>query len=273
MPCPHCQSSNLTNWSLSPLFYRCNECSLIYQASIPTEAELERFYSSYLQDVHQNSAELNRQRDTAYKLDIDFIYSTLRSHAINSHSIDSVFDYGASGGYFLDSFPSNLIKKGWDFGHQSQQILASKDYFHDLYSDSCHCDLLLLRGVVEHMRNPWIELDSILSSISPKYILISATPNGSSIAASIFKERWHMHLPTEHIYHFSPHHLVDIFSSSGYHLLNLSYSYLDSPYANFVYDTSQIQAALKKDKSSASVPYFDSMFTMIFAANDSYEVN
>ena len=262
--CPHCHSSQVILWSSSPQFNKCTDCSLIFQDTIPSQKELEVFYSNYHSHIHQSQDVLNSKRLISYDIDIEFLFASLKQHGLDPSSLNSVFDYGASGGYFLDRFPDHFTtKRGWDFGDEAAQTLQLKGYYQDIDSNQSEFDLLIFRGVLEHMRDPWTELSHIINRIRPRYILFTATPNGSSIAASIFRDKWHMHLPTEHIYHFSPHHIVQLMHPLDYHLLNLDYLYLNTPYADYSADSSNISAALSSQDFQSS-PYFDSMINCLF---------
>jgi len=240
-------------------------CALIFQDHIPTEKELELFYFTYHDQIHQQQVILNDFRLVSYLLDIDFFNDSLKLHGIDPSILKSVFDYGASGGYLLDVFPSNFtMKAGWDRGDQSREVLQKKGYYYDFNTANANFDILVLRGVIEHMVNPWIDLKIIIEKINPRYILITATPNGSSIAAAVFRDQWHMHLPTEHIYHFSPHHLIQIINPYGYRMLNLEYKYLNTPYSDFTSDSDKIRKACDSNLVCESGPYFDSMINCIF---------
>ena len=72
----------------------------------PTERDLETHYKNYHDLNHQASDKKNKQRAFSYKQEVKWI-----EKKIKKSKIDNIFDYGASGGYFLDELSKSSITK------------------------------------------------------------------------------------------------------------------------------------------------------------------
>lgn len=272
MECYHCGSTHFSRYAAHEKceFLRCCHCSLIFQNPIPNSKEIELFYNSYYSSVHQSSPSENSRRSKAYKLDLSFIEKAVRDIGLDHFCITSCFDFGASGGQFLYEIGNFVTyRRGWDYGTEAKCELMRKDYYEDPFAETGEgYDLLVLRGVIEHLVEPYETISKVISSKQPRSILISATPNGSSVAYNIYRDKWRMHLPTEHIWQFSCHHFVEMLASKGFVTTDIAFQYLDSPYANQlqdcieVYDMCRLRNSQEYIQCTKSPPYFDSMITL-----------
>ena len=130
-----------------------------------------------------------------------------------------------------------------------------------------------MRGVIEHILNPFELVPNLVDKINPDFIYLSATPNGSSICSHLYRQNWRMHVPKEHLWHFSPHHLVKLFSRSGYCLLNLGYPYVGTPYEDLSADSRQVFDFCEHSTSDSlqdkiSPPFFDTMMSLVFVKHE-----
>ena len=267
-PCIVCGENHFIKYSNDPSFQKCINCNLIFQSNIPTDQELKYIYSNYLSSIHINN-ELPKLRIEAYKEDIKFLKASMLNINQSASSIKSIFDYGASGGAFLDTLKNSLSIDnqlyGWDFGVESQKALKKKKYYKTLEDVDHGVDLLVLRGVIEHLPKPIETINQLLDKLDPKIVLISATPNGDSICSHLFKESWNQHEPNLHLYHFNSYHLSVIFGRKNYSLINLNHQYIDTPYCNLSSDSKKIiQKINNSSVSTNSPPFFDNMISAAF---------
>ena len=277
--CPSCDSTSFTAFTSDKVtfkFHKCNECALVFQHPLPSQAELLQHYESYDLTPTRVSDDLVRQRRISYVSDISFLQSSLELINSSVDKLSSVFDYGASQGFYLEEYIRSGVPKafGWDYGNHAAQILKEKSFFLDIFEQPpTYFQLLTMRGVIEHILNPFELVPNLVDKMKPDFIYISATPNGSSICSHLYRENWRMHVPKEHLWHFSPHHLVKLFAGSGYCLLNLCYPYLQTPYENLCIDSKLVYNYCQHPNYNAlqemvSPPFFDTMMSLIFVRHD-----
>ena len=97
-------------------------------------------------------------------------------------------------GFFLDYFSNGgHVCEGVEFG-ESAGVYANKKYnvnfgvFPSLEFSQFY-DLIIFRGVIEHVKNPKKYLDKAISLLNKDgYIFITATPNSESVCCKMFKE-------------------------------------------------------------------------------------
>ena len=75
--CPWCHSSRYEPWGQRTnhnfITVLCKECGLIYVKKRLNKTGLKKYYSNYLQNIHQSDDNYNRMRDEMYKLEFKLI--------------------------------------------------------------------------------------------------------------------------------------------------------------------------------------------------------
>ena len=132
--------------------------------------------------------------------------------------LDQCENCGDSG--FLVTFPDKFINKGTDIdpvavNHTIEQF-GFKCYcgeFTDIKFDEGSFDVIMFRGVLEHVVDPKNTLCVARNLISERGLLyITATPDLHSICAEIYRGMWKQVCP-EHLYYFSVEHLENVLRS------------------------------------------------------------
>ena len=247
--CPWCGNKNYKNWG-RPVrgFYsaECAGCGLVYVKNRLNKNGLEKFYREYISDIHQADMELNKKREKMYKIEFDLINSYCAK--------GDVLDVGCSGGYFLDHFKKAGFKcYGVEFGEKAAEeaMKKYKVYFGDFAKLKIgkKFDLIIFRGVIEHIPFPKLYLKKALDLLKDKgFIYITSTPNSESFCCRLFHERWNLHTPEEHLMHFSPKHFDSFFLKNGLKKIAERYYYEETPYADTENDLIAVAraAALRK---------------------------
>lgn len=84
-------------------------------------------------------------------------------------------------------------------------------------------DLIVGWMVLEHLHDPIISLRKIYSWVCPSGRLIISTPNASSLALSLFRDRWFaLHLP-HHLFHYTPQTLTEVLARCGWQAERIFY--------------------------------------------------
>lgn len=77
-------------------------------------------------------------------------------------------------------------------------------------------DCVLMCDVVEHLREPWAELDQLRQFLSPGGKLFLTTPNCGSLRSLLSGARWDQRKNFTHFYYFSSQSLARMIERAGY---------------------------------------------------------
>jgi len=178
----------------------------------------------------------------------------------------------------LSNFSSELWdREGVEIGEDAAKFAKDNFGIHihtgkveDL-SFSMPYDLVMMRGVIEHIPDPIAVLRKCKEIISPEgYLFITAMPNGNSFAFEVFRNKWRQFTPLEHIHFFSRKLLVQVVEKLGFRTISHHYQYDETPYANPKEDYEQMKIAInyiangENNKIPLSPPFPESMLTIIF---------
>ena len=139
----------------------------------------------------------------------------------------NVFDVGAATGYFLDV--------ARDHGWQTSGIEISdyagtvaKEKGHDVVVGSFDdvdvagmYDVVTMWDVIEHVKDPRAVIEKVASILKKGGVLAINTPNVSSMYARLMRKAWHMYIPPEHLFYFSPKTIRKLLEESGFSVLEI----------------------------------------------------
>ncbi len=254
--CPWCESTNFDEWGRPTGVFnaaRCGDCGLIFMRTRLNATGLERYYSTYLSQAHQADDMLNKQRAQMYRIDFDFIHQFINR--------GRVLDVGCSGGYFLDVFAEHGFDcLGVEFGAEAASTAAKKFKIWNGDFPTLDIretfDLVIFRGVIEHVPEPRAYLEKAVSLLNPKGLLfITATPNADALCCDLFKEQWNQHLPESHLMHFRVDHFDHFFAKAGLRREGLAFFYEETPYAAPEEDILAVARAIDLRRQSKNVPF------------------
>ena len=254
--CPWCESDSYKTWGRTVRGFKsvkCRTCGLIYVKNRLNETGLQKYYGDYLSKVHQVDAMLNKQRTLMYELEFSLIHKYMKG--------GSVLDVGCSGGYFLDMFSKNGYECfGVEFGKEAASEAKEKYKVWD--GNICNIkinrnfDLIIFRGVIEHISYPKAYLDKAVSLLnSGAMVYITSTPNRDAFCCNLFKEMWNQHEPEAHLMHFGPSHFDQYFSKHNMTKVVEHNFYEDTPYANIDKDILNVAKAIKAKASRKKIDF------------------
>jgi hypothetical protein len=129
----------------------------------------------------------------------------------------------------------------------------------------------MMRGTIEHMHDPIATLEKCCQLLNPNgFLFITATPAGDSFAFDVYREKWRLFTPLEHIHFFSVNLLTRVLEKYGLKLISFNYQYEETPYANQKHDFKQIKNDIsliqrnRREDISSSVPFPGSMLTALW---------
>jgi 2-polyprenyl-3-methyl-5-hydroxy-6-metoxy-1,4-benzoquinol methylase len=270
--CIICGSNKFYLWGR--LYYlgalRCRGCGMVSVNPHINEDGLKIFYGTYLRNRFENKV-LCHDRKIMYKLEYEFINKFI--------SRGSVLDLGCSGGFFLNEFDRRKWKrKGIEIDSNAAHYAKKKfgievieGDFSDLDLGKEKFDLVVLRGVIEHCIEPGSYLKKCASILRNKGMLfITATPNIESFCAEVYREKWRLFTPIEHLHFFSVDLLDKILHPFGFELVEKKYFYEETPYANLPRDYEKMKRDIlliakgRRDIIKDSVPFWGNMITAVW---------
>lgn len=270
-PCIVCGSIMLNKWAKKKYLEakQCKNCGMISVNPHFSDYGLEILYSEYF-SKRQEKHLLKQQREKVYLIDRDWVCNFIKSGI--------VLDVGCSGGFFLNKFsPKKWDRFGVEIDPDAAEYAKKKFNIPVRVGNIVELrfgqqfDLIMLRGVIEHCSDPIAVLEKCRRLLVPGgYLFITATPAGDSFAFDVYREKWGLFTPLEHIHFFSVKLLSRVLNDYGMRLVSFHYQYEETPYANPPQDFSKIKKDIylalegQRDKIKESVPFPGSMITALW---------
>jgi len=235
-----------------------------------SEEGLQKYYSDYIGRRRINNERKMEQRQEQYKIDVDFIQRQV--------SEGSMLDIGCSGGFFLNGFSEKFVKHGIeidqnavDFANNNFDSLSGKVSCTSLedYNVNLSFDLITMRGVIEHVKDPEKDIQKVSQLLKKKGLFgVAATPNSDAVSVDIFRDKWTLFHPIQHLWHFSPRTLSAICERHGLQLIASDFPYLGTPYENVHEDIKIVSESIYRKEQGKELPispaFFGNMMSLIF---------
>jgi SAM-dependent methyltransferase len=205
----------------------CASCGLLMRAQLPSRAELEEIYApEYFEHRPDNPADgyadylgdAERHREAARR--------RLRLIARFASSRGRLLDVGAAAGFFVDE----AIRAGWDAQgidvayhvvEWGQRELGVPLRLGDLsvVEGSGAYAVVTMWDYIEHSLDPAGELAKANDLLTPGGIVALSTGDLDSLAARLWRSRWHLLTPRHHNFFFSARTLGRLLARTGFEVL------------------------------------------------------
>ena len=272
--CILCYSKRNYEWASQPAPFRavkCSDCGFVWMQAQPTPNILEKYYSDYIGRRRLSNQTKMQQRSLQYEDDKLILQQYVKEGRL--------LDIGCNGGFFLDCLDNTFEKHGIEldatavkYAHENYGFGANVrcgNFLEAKYPEGSF-DVLLMRGTIEHVPKP-VEVIERCSKLLKEGALfyITATPNVDSLAAELFRDRWLLFHPIQHLWHFSPNTLRLVCDRFGLSFVSVAFSYLGTAYENYQSDLAQMSDEITAQESNilkknVSPPFFESMMSIIF---------
>jgi len=212
--------------------YECTNCSLQFMPEIKSDD----YYDDYFDKFRSNNSNLDDLRKKQYNIDAQHMSNFLVS--------GNILDVGCSTGEFLSHFLAksdcNLFGIDLDKGAISkakklygEKIHFSVGHLHN-FSEVKKFDCIVFRGTFQYLgSNLRLTMEKIQKILTKNgKILIYVLPNSDSFLYYYLKEKWHLFNRTEHTIIFNKKSILELCKLYNFKLLEISYPYLDTVYAN-----------------------------------------
>jgi len=237
------------------------------------DAGLREYYENYIGRRRLSNDLKMNQRVIQYQSDREFIENYI--------AIGRVLDVGCNGGFFLAALSNRFEKHGIEIDPEAVTYARAN---HTEYGGNILCvslddapyedawfDMVTMRGTIEHLPDPIGAIRKVSGLLKTGgFFYIAATPNGESFAAELFRDKWSLYHPVQHIWHFSPRTLNLICSKFGLKLIAKDFPYLGTPYENVrddlkvIYETVKLKESNPTAELQISPPFWESMMTLVF---------
>lgn len=273
--CIVCGSREFGLWATAGSYksVQCVKCGLIWMSPHLNDEGLAEYYANYIGRRRLSNDLKMEQRKIQYQFDREFI-----EHFISE---GKVLDVGCNGGFFLEALSGNFEKHGIEidpeavaYARKSQKEFGRKVLHASLMEapyGASSFDIIVMRGTIEHLPDPVSAIRKISQLLKKGgYYYIAATPNGDSFAANLFRDKWTLFHPVQHIWHFSPRTLSLICSRFGLKLIAKDFPYLGTPCENVHEDVKVVAEAVKSRERNPSAelpispPFWENMMALVF---------
>ncbi len=256
---------------------KCDKCGMVTVDPGLTPEGLNVYYSNNIQRRFDDDKKM-KDREIQYIQDKEFLEKFI------SHG--KVLDVGCNGGFFLSKLSNKFEKFGLEIDKDAvkyaHKFFPSFDIRREWIGEDSFVkesfDLIIFRGVIEHMYDPKSALMRATELLKPNgKIFFCATPNLDSFCADLYREKWNLWHPIQHINIFSINTLHRLMGRDRYGVMATDYPYLETPYENQVNDYEKIKEDIliesqgKWEVVEKSPPFWGNMMSVIFQKNIDYK--
>lgn len=218
--CPLC-SGDTRLWGIKNSYnlLLCNSCNLIFVNPLPDPKSL--YNQDYFSGANLGFGYIDYDSDKEPMIPTFNKYIDLFNKYGKKEG--RLFDVGAATGFFLKIAQNRGYSVSGVEMSDYAALMARKSgievYSGDLMSLSLRnqsFDIVTMLDVLEHMTEPLVELLEVKRILKPDGLLVINAPNGQSFLAKILKTKWHLVLPPEHLFYFSPKNLSNFLEKNGF---------------------------------------------------------
>ncbi|MFZ2621014.1 MAG: class I SAM-dependent methyltransferase [Minisyncoccia bacterium] len=201
--------------------YRCKVCKLLFVYPIPKNVE-----------VYDKTYFTGADLGFGY---VDYDADKIPMIPVFEKYLDMIFKLGATKGTLLDvgsatGFFMDIAKKrgfevvGVELSNYAAEIGRAKGLtivasdLKGAHFNNDKFDVITMFDVLEHVPNPKDFLLEAKRILKPGGFLVINTPNGDSVVARVLGSRWHLIVPPEHLYYFSPKNVGDYLTKNGFNV-------------------------------------------------------
>ena len=238
---------------------KCLRCGLIYVNPRLNSEQLKQYYN--MEYFAEGGYAEDEQRRQMYQIEISDMLKIIGQQG-------RFLDVGCAYGRFLSYLPDTFEKYGVEFSSEAAAYGREKYGFnirtgqlHDIPFDKSFFDIIQFRGVFEHLQDPQRDLEVCNHILKDGgWLILSTIPNIGSPCGYLYRERFKLVFPREHIYYFSYRTLTRYCEKNGFHIEHVFYPYLGTPYENLWKDSFAVISNFFLNRESP--PFFRGVITI-----------
>ena len=209
----------------------CKDCGFLRINPVPDQKIIDGLYKDQVIPKAKLEKEVFSSTFLTYlkkKLIIRPLINNLR-HYIDFNGIPKLLDIGCSTGWItnvskVEGFDASGLEANThtaEYGRKKYGIEIIDGYIEDLKTDAKY-DAVTMFHVLEHIADPQKMLVQVHELLNDRGKLLIVVPNAGSLGVELFKKNYNWNIP-HHISFFSPNTIKDIFSQSGFRILDLKH--------------------------------------------------
>jgi 2-polyprenyl-3-methyl-5-hydroxy-6-metoxy-1,4-benzoquinol methylase len=188
-------------------YVRCETCLTVIADPQPDEATLNQAYTTTYAPYGAERSVIERLGERLAQREATWL-------AALSRPASRLLDVGCGNGTFIRRMrtagwtgdirgvePNELVAEGTAARLGVQVDLGLAD---DFRAPTGSVGTLVMRHVIEHVRDPDAALANAADAIAPSGVIYVATPDVRALAAAVFGRYWHGYDPPRHLFAFSP---------------------------------------------------------------------
>lgn len=223
--CPFCSSRASRRFEVShTVVWKCRaaDCGLQFAHPQLDEIDLARAYTKHYYPSNGNRSDVDYENTPEEILRQTFQRAQVRFGPLAGKN---VLDFGCGTG--------KLCQIAREYGVQTTGIeadscarqIARKSGALRVYASldelraaepGARFEMIMIWDVVEHLREPWIELEALSTLLKPGGWLLLSTPNAASFRALLQRERWENIVNPTHFYYFERRSLRLVLKRAGF---------------------------------------------------------
>ena len=196
---------------------KCSDCGFIFMRKIPTNAELESYYSVY---AYENEKEMSEPT----RVSLESLVKGSDLYRQNNR----ILDVGCGEGWILEVAKKN----GWDvygteYSARAIEICEAKGikmYKGVLKPEEMQAnefDVIVSSETIEHINNPREDFSNICKLLRKGGLLYVTTPNFNSYLRYLLKEKYNIIKYPEHLSYYTKTTLNTLLTSCGFKKVKL----------------------------------------------------
>ncbi len=267
--CRICSQDKFSLWGVNSgqKLYQCKNCDLVFFYPYRTKEELDRLYNHtpyHEERGYGGEGNAGELRKIMYSLDILALEKTISQRG-------NFLDLGCAEGLFLSLLSNEWNKFGIDISIKAiEKAKKRKNIFAEVKDitdmEDNFFDVIHLRGVFEHLLFPLLLVRTAYLKLKKNGILvISNTPNIKGPVPNLFRGRFKLVIPDEHVNYFSKKTMQVLADKAGFTVIKITYPYFGTPYSSFFDDLIKIPVNLLTGKRSP--PFWKNIFTLYMKKN------
>lgn len=227
MICPICRSKETSNFAKKNGydFYRCINCKTIFLPSLPSQNELNTYYTkqfSYPDGLHNETIIRKRSK---------IIIKKIKRLVPQSVTLS---DVGSGYGFFIDEankagYEAIGIEPSLKMTAYSNKNYLTKTYAGELKefikSKKKQFDIVTCIHVIEHVSSPKEFISLLFKLVKPGGLLYIETPNSDSHLLYAEKEKYTFLIPPDHLWLFSKKSIQNLLPKNTQAICVNTYSY------------------------------------------------
>jgi len=217
MKCYFCKNENIKKECENLNFYLCENCGLYARYPMPTEDELNKIYAQ----CYSDSNIVNDVTNQSSPNEIYQLYAQYIQTLFTKKSQINLLDYGSSTGGFLDILERELGLNhnsfdGVEYSKEARIIANSKRLRAYENIPKKKYNIITVIEVIEHLKEPWIDLKNLYDSLEINGKIIITTPNRKGLNALINGCSWREQNKDFHLIMFDVNMIIEFLENIGF---------------------------------------------------------